>query len=226
MIRKILILTILLASTHFFAQENNFSTPDYKSIEKEIKDKKSVFFYPNLMERLTKNDTLLTPDEFRHLYFGYAFQPKYNAFWRSPDEKKLRELYGKEELEEADYDEIIKLAEHSLSEFPFDLNQLNYLAYIYHLKGDENAAKITSFKFHSLVNAIFSSGDGKTCETGFHVLLVDHEYVLLKLFDVESQSQALVGNCDYLSFEKGKYRIDGIYFNIEKMLENENKSFR
>lgn len=226
MIRKIILLTVLLVSTHLFAQENSFSIPDYKSIEKEIKDKKSAFFYPNLMERLTKNDTLLTPDEFRHLYFGYVFQPKYNAFWRSPDEKKLREFYGKDKLETSDYDEIIKLAEHSLSEFPFDLSQLNYLAYIYHLKGDENAAKITSFKFHSIINAIFSSGDGKTCESGFHVLLVDHEYVLLKLFDVESESQALVGNCDYLSFEKGKYKVDGIYFNIEKMLENETKSFR
>lgn len=226
MLQKIIILTVLLASTHFFAQENSFSIPDYKSIEKEIKDKKSAFFYPNLMERLTKNDTLLTPDEFRHLYFGYVFQPKYNAFWRSPDEKKLREFYGKEKLETSDYDEIIKLAEHSLSEFPFDLSQLNYLAYIYHLKGDENAAKVTSFKFHSIINAIFSSGDGKTCESGFHVLLVDHEYVLLKLFDVESESQALIGNCDYLSFEKGKYKVDGIYFNIEKMLENETKSFR
>ncbi|RED23541.1 uncharacterized protein DUF4919 [Flavobacterium cutihirudinis] len=226
MIRKIILLTVLLVSTHLFAQENSFSIPDYKSIEKEIKDKKSAFFYPNLMERLTKNDTLLTPDEFRHLYFGYVFQPKYNAFWRSPDEKKLREFYGKDKLETSDYDEIIKLAEHSLSEFPFDLSQLNYLAYIYHLKGDENAAKITSFKFHSIINAIFSSGDGKTCESGFYVLLVDHEYVLLKLFDVESESQALVGNCDYLSFEKGKYKVDGIYFNIEKMLENETKSFR
>lgn len=226
MIRKIILLTVLLVSTHLFAQENSFSIPDYKSIEKEIKDKKSVFFYPNLMERLTKNDTLLTPDEFRHLYFGYVFQPKYNAFWRSPDEKKLREFYGKDKLETSDYDEIIKLAEHSLSEFPFDLSQLNYLAYIYHLKGDENAAKVTSFKFHSIINAIFSSGDGKTCESGFHVLLVDHEYVLLKLFDVESESQALVGNCDYLSFEKGKYKVNGIYFNIEKMLENETKSFR
>lgn len=226
MIRKIVLLTILLTSTHFFAQDNSFSIPDYKSIEKEIKDKKSAFFYPKLMERLTKNDTLLTPDEFRYLYFGYVFQPKYNAFWRSPDEKKLREFYGKDKLETSDYDEIIKLAEHSLSEFPFDLSQLNYLAYIYHLKGDENAAKITSFKFHSIINAIFSSGDGKTCESGFHVLLVDHEYVLLKLFDVESESQSLVGNCDYLSFEKGKYKVDGIYFNIEKMLENETKSFR
>jgi len=209
-----------------FAQELDFKAPDYKQIEKEIQDKKSVFYYPKLMDRLAKNDTLMTQDDFRYLYFGYVFQPKYNAFWRSPDEIKLREYYNKEKLETADYNEIIKLANHTLTDFPFDLKQLNYLAYIYHLKGDDESAKITSYKFHNIMNAILSSGDGKKCETGFHVLLVEHEYVMLNLFELESKGQSLVGNCDYLSFEKGKYNVDGVYFNIEKMLENEAKGIK
>jgi len=208
------------------AQDLGFTKPDYKAIEKEISDKNSKFFYPKLMERLVKNDTLLTHDEYRHLYLGYFFQPKYNAFWTSPDDEKLRTYYNKEKLESSDYDEIIKLANNSLEDFPFDLRQLNYLAYIYHLKGDETAAKITSFKFHSIMNVILSSGDGKKCETGFHVLMVDHEYILLNLFEIESKGQSLVENCDYLSFEKGVYNVDGIYFNIEKMLENEKKMLR
>lgn len=226
MLKQILLLLLFSFGTTAFAQELDFKIPDYKQIEKEIQDKKSAFYYPNLMDRLTKNDTLLTHDEFRYLYFGYVFQPKYNAFWRSPDEKKLREYYDKETLETSDYDEVIKLINHSLTDFPFDLKQLNYLAYIYHLKGDETNVKITSYKFHNIMNAILSSGDGKKCETGFHVLLVEHEYSLLNLFELESKSQALVGNCDYLSFEKGKYNVDGIYFNIEKMLENETKNFK
>lgn len=44
------------------------------------------------------------------------------------------------------------------------------------------------------------------------------------LLYIEPNSQALVGKCDYLGFEKGKYNADGIYFNIEKMLENESKA--
>ena len=81
-------------------------------------------------------------------------------------------------------------------------------------------------KFHNIMNAIFSSGDGKQCETGFHVIVVEHEYIMLNVFEIESKSQSLVGNCDYLSFEKGKYNVDGIYFNIEKMLENESKALK
>lgn len=226
MLKQILLLLFFCFGVQTYSQELGFTTPDYKAIEKEINNKNSQFFYPKLMERLMKNDTLLTQEEYRHLYLGYVFQPKYNAFWRSPDEKKLNEFYSKEKLETSDYDEIIKLSNHSLSEFPFDLRQLNYLSYIYHLKGDEAASKITSFKFHSIMNVILSSGDGKKCETGFHVLLVEHEYVLLNLFELESKGQSLVENCDYLSFEKGAYKVDGIYFNIEKMLENERKALR
>lgn len=223
MLKQIFILFIFCFGIQLHSQETGFTTPDYKVIEKEISDKNSKFFYPKLMERLTKNDTLLTHDEYRHLYLGYFFQPKYNAFWKSPDDEKLQAYYNKEKLETTDYDAIIKLINHSLNDFPFDLQQLNFLAYIYHLKGDETSAKIASFRFHSIMNVILSSGDGKKCETGFHVLMVDHEYILLSLFEIESKGQSLVDNCDYLSFEKGAYNVDGIYFNIEKMLENERK---
>jgi hypothetical protein len=226
MIRKIILLISFIIGTTAFSQENNFKIPDYKVIEKEIKDKNSSSYYPKLMDRFTKNDTLLSHEDYCHLYFGYVFQPKYNAFWRSPDDEKLRGFYKKETLDTKDYDEIIKLINHSLTDFPFDLKQLNFLSYIYHLKGDDDMANKTSFKFHSIMNAILSSGDGKQCETGFHVILVDHEYMLLNVFELENKSQSLIGNCDYLSFEKGKYKVDGIYFNIEKMLENESKVFK
>lgn len=56
--------------------------------------------------------------------------------------------------------------------------------------------------------------------------MVDHEYILLNLFEIESKEQSLVGNCDYLSFEKGVYNVEGIYFNVEKMLENERKALK
>ncbi len=226
MIKQIIFISILCFGITSFAQESGYKSPDYKAIEKEISDKKSNYYYPKLMERFVSNDTLLTNEEYQHLYLGYVFQPKYNAFWKSPDEAKLRQFYGKDSIEAKDYDEIIKLTTHSISEFPFDLRQLNFLSYVYHLKGDDKSADIASLKFHNIMNAILSTGDGKTCETGFHVILVEHEYVMLNVFELESTSQALVGNCDYLSFEKGKYKVDGIYFNIEKMLENESKALK
>ena len=222
----VLLAVLMLGLGKAHSQEPTFKAPDYELIKKDIQDKSSNYYYPKLLERLVANDSLLTSEDYRHLYFGYVFNPKYNVFYKSPDEEKLSEYYRSEKLDEKDYDKIIQLAEHSLSLNPFDLRPMNYLGYIYHLKGDEAAAKNISTRFNTILGTILSSGNGLKCETGFHVISVSDEYILLNALKLESKSQSLTGNCDFLSFEKGKYKVDGIYFNIEKILENEMKMFK
>jgi len=223
----ILLFTILILSVNAsFSQENSFKKPDYDLIEKNIEDKSSNYYYPKLLERMISNDTLLDNEDYRHLYLGYVFNPKYSSFFKSSTEEKLRKYYQSEKIDEKEYDEIIKLGEQSIKEFPFDLRQMNYLAYIYHLKGDEISAKNISNRFHKIILAIMSTGDGQKCETGLHVISVSHEYVILNLFKLQNISQSLVENCDYMAFEKGKYKVDGIYFSIEKILADEAKLFK
>jgi hypothetical protein len=41
------------------------------------------------------------------------------------------------------------------------------------------------------------------------------------MFELRATAQSLVGNCDYLSFEKGKYKIEGLFFDIRKIRENQ-----
>ena len=223
----ILLFTILILSVNAsFSQENSFKKPDYDLIKKNIEDKSSNYYYPKLLERMISNDTLLDNEDYRHLYLGYVFNPKYSSFFKSSTEEKLRKYYQSEKIDEKEYDEIIKLGEQSIKEFPFDLRQMNYLAYIYHLKGDEISAKNISNRFHKIILAIMSTGDGQKCETGLHVISVSHEYVILNLFKLQNISQSLVENCDYMAFEKGKYKVDGIYFSIEKILADEAKLFK
>lgn len=225
--KTILLLTVVMLSFNkIHSQEPTFKAPDYELIKKNIQNKSSDYYYPKLLSRLVANDTLLTNEDYSHLYFGYVFDPKYNVFYQSPDEEKLSQYYRSEKLDEKDYDKIIQLAEHSLSVYPFDLRPMNYLGYIYHLKGDEVAAKKISKRFNKILETILASGNGLKCETGFHVISVSDEYVLLNMLKLNRKSQSLVGNCDYMSFEKGKYKIDGVYFNIEKILENEMKLFK
>ncbi|WP_264566138.1 DUF4919 domain-containing protein [Flavobacterium sp. N3904] len=225
--KTILVVALLIVTfSTTYAQEISFEIPDYNLIKKNIEDKNSNYYYPKLLERMIANDTLLTNEDYRHLYFGYVFNSKYDAYFRSPDEEKLKKYLSSDTIAKKDYDEIIKLAEHSITVFPFDLRQMNYLGYVYHLKGDNVAAIKISNRFQNILKAILSSGNGEKCETGFNVISVSHEYVFLNMFRLESRSQSLVGDCDYLAFEKGKYSIDGMYFNIKKMLENEAKHFK
>ncbi|MGV8947580.1 MAG: DUF4919 domain-containing protein [Lutibacter sp.] len=193
--------------------------PNYDLINREIQDSSSNFYYPKLMSRLLAFDTTLSKGDYRHLYYGYIFQKEYQPYWTSPDEENLVKFYRSKKVSEKDYDLIIKLASHSISEFPFDLRQINYMGYIYHLKGDEEMAKRVIYRFHGILDAIMSSGDGKTCETGFHVISVSHEYVMLNMFQFQMKQQALIGDCDYMDLVKNERNIDGIYFNIKQLFD-------
>jgi hypothetical protein len=202
-----------------YSQHQTFRVPDYDSIKKEISDSASIYYYPKLLSRLIKLDTTLTNEDFRHLYYGYIFQPEYQPYWRSPYENQLVRYYRNEKIEEKDYDEIIQLSFESINEFPFDLRQLNFLAYVYHMKGDDSTARKLSFRFDGTLEAILSSGDGKTCETGFHVISVAHEYIIVNYFGFHVKSQTLSGTCDVLGLEPDERNIESLYFNIEKLME-------
>ncbi|KQR95705.1 hypothetical protein ASG01_05425 [Chryseobacterium sp. Leaf180] len=216
---KFFLLVLFFVSNLFLAQSPDFEPVDYNKIKKNIEDKNSDFYYPKLLEQLQKNDTLFTPQQYRHLYYGFTFQKNYKPYNVSDEDQKLTDYYKKTELNASDYEQIIKLSNRALKTFPINLRVMNFLAYTHHLKGDDAMARKISHNFHGLLNAVFSSGDGLECKTGFHVISVSHEYVLINMLQLEMISQSLDGKCDYLSFEKGKYKIDGMYFNISKLME-------
>jgi len=200
------------------SQELQFKAPNYDSIESQIADSNSIFYYPKLLQRYNDRDTSLDLDEYRYLYFGYTFQPQYEPYWRSPYEEQLVEYYRKPQIKEKEYDEIIRLASLSLKDFPFDLRQMNFLAYVYQLKGDMKTANRLRYIFGGIIDAILSSGDGMKCETGMHVISTSHEYVILNLFQFEFTSQSLTKDfCDYMQVEKDKRNIEGLYFNITRL---------
>ena len=47
----------------------------------------------------------------------------------------------------------------------------------------------------------------------------------MNVFQMQPISQSLTGNCDYQKFEKGKYKVEGFYFSIDKILEKEQEMF-
>jgi hypothetical protein len=222
--KRILLIAFVLLIGKSFSQTAGYTVPNYETIKKDIEDKTSHFYYPKLMERLRANDTLLTKEEFHHLYFGYALQREYDASWVSHDQEHLEEFYSADTIDPKDYDEIIQRAKHSISEFPFDLRQMNLLAYVYQQKGDEVLAQQTNFIFKGVLEAIFFSGDGLQCETAIHVLMVSHEDMLIGFLKLESFSESRKGHCDYHVIKKGKQRLPGLYFNVQKILENEAES--
>lgn len=89
--------------------------------------------------------------------------------------------------------------------------------------GNEDAARRAILIGRGLLASILKSGDGKTPETAYHVIMVAEEYSVLRSLRVTKEAQALV-NADGHSYD----RMDGtlgdsgatvtLYFNIDKPL--------
>lgn len=221
--KKLLFIVFIFLTNILFCQENNFNKPDYKLISKNIENKNSNFYYPNLLKKLAENDTLISKEEYFHLYYGAVLQKDYDPYKTSKYDKELSNYY--KNLEEKDIDEFIIVANKSLKEFPLDIRLLNFLGYIYHMNNNDALSEKMLKNFHGLVGAIMSTGDGIKCENGFHVISISHEYVILNLFQLDFASQSLIGNCDYIGFEKGKYKIDGLYFDVSMLFEKQRINF-
>ena len=215
-ILSFLILTMSLMAT----AQPAFEKPDYTKIKKDIKDKKADNYFPKLMERFTARDTTMTEENYRNLYFGFMFQEAYNPYSRSSKTDDLRKYSDLEKLDKKDLKDAIELMDKIYKEEPFNLNVMNMQAYACQLDGNVDMAKKIAGTLGKIIDVIFSSGDGKTCETAFHVQSISHEYLLLSILGLEGVSQSLIKNCDYIQFEKDKYKIAGIYFDISKMQES------
>jgi len=78
-----------------------------------------------------------------------------------------------------------------------------------------------AFNFSNLIKVIRSTGDGESCETGYHVLDISHEYVLLSYYGFQVEQQSLIHDkkhsCDLMKLQDNEYGVEGIYFNIDKM---------
>lgn len=212
--KKLIYLSLLLLTNSILsAQDYEFTPPDFKKIEKSIKDTKSNLHYPKLLKRYIELDSTLTITDYRHLYYGYTFQKEYQPYWKSPTAKEMKKYFQSENIDSNEYNKIIKLLKISIDDFPFDLRSLNLLGYIYHLKGEKELATKTSIQFHGILNAILSSGNGFTCENGFYVISTGHEYSCLNMLQLRHTSQSLKGSCDYLEIDPDKKK--GIYFRID-----------
>ncbi len=71
--QKILFILALSATVIFQAQSQDFfRAPDFSQIERNVKAEASSYYYPNLMRKYQSGTTQMTPEEGRHLYFGYV----------------------------------------------------------------------------------------------------------------------------------------------------------
>lgn len=238
-----LILAAILISFGFdsFAQRRNYTSPvtaaspepeprkkikvekpDLKQIREMTLDPSSKYYFPTLKAKYDKKDFSMTPEEFRYFYYGYMFQEDYDPYRVSPYSKVTEPFRQKPVHSREEIDTIVKYAELSLEDNPFDLRQMSFLIHVFKEKRKDMRAKIWEYRLENILGAIKSSGTGENTDNAWYVMYPSHEYDMVQLLGYEpTDAEFIDPGYDYLlvqpdasSGRKVDKSVKGFYFNV------------
>lgn len=133
------------------------------------------------------------------------------------------------EIKNKNYQGVINLTKAMLSIDYTSMFAHKYLQQTYKILGDTtNRNKYHDIEF-GLLYSITRSGDGKTCETGWHVVQIEEEYFILNMLGANLQKQSTSSggknNCDKMDVMTEERETRTYYFEANKIFEMESKLF-
>ncbi len=214
----LLVLVLTLGVGPVRGQRGEFAKPEYKAIERAVADNTSGFYYPKLMARFLSGDSTLTLEERRHVYYGYQFQPTYSPYGFSPHEKELGQLMNKEgHLSQDELRRVVVLSDSVLSKNPFDLTAISFRMFGYEMLGDHQEVQRTKARGNIMLDAIYSSGDGRSKKTALYVLYTRNEYSIINILGYKFEGQSLVDLCDVMKVSDNPDGIKELYFDVSAL---------
>ncbi|MEO8110347.1 MAG: DUF4919 domain-containing protein [Ginsengibacter sp.] len=158
-----------------------------------------------------------------------------NSFLESKQFSKKRNIYDSlkkqvyTEVENKNYQSVVRLTKAMLSIDYTSMFAHKYLQQTYKILGDTaNQKKYHDIEF-GLLYSITKSGDGKTCETGWHVTQIEEEYFILNMIGADLQKQTISNSdkndCDKMMVKTEEGESETYYFEANKVFEMERKAF-
>lgn len=214
------LMLILFTSGMLFAQNVEINPVKFKKIRKEIKKKKSPYYYPLLFQRYLALDTSLTAEEFRYLYYGFTFQPEYQPYGTPLLRDSLISYLNREDLIQAEYRIAGSIAGDLLRESPFRLRETFIAAVVWEMAGNETVSQAYFMFYEKQVDAIMSTGDGLSENTAFVVIYIPDEYEILEVlgFRFSGTQSLLINNIDMLGISENPYGFTELYFDVSRLL--------
>jgi hypothetical protein len=210
--KTFLFLIVLLQSIIVFGQQGKIKIPAFN-------DK-----YSKYVQQLENGKTDIDFADFRNSFLESA---QYDKKGKAYDSLKTQ-VYT--EVKNRNYAAVVQLAQAMLSIDYTSMFAHKYLQQTYKILGDSaNRDKYKAIEF-GLLNSITHSGDGKTCETGWHVIQIEEEYFFLYILGATLNMQSLTSagsnHCDRMDVktEEGEKAI--YYFEVNKVVEMEGRAFK
>lgn len=221
--RTILLALFAVALVTVNAQDDFFEAPDFKMIERNVRESSSSYFYPRLLQKYLEAEQELTLEESRHVYFGYIYQPEYVPVDTSSYNNLLAEILSKPSFSKTDYDRILEYSDALLTEDPFNLRALNAKLLVYAQQDNGDLFKKVARQRKAVQDAIVSTGDGMSDKTAFHVIKVAHEYDLLPFLGYTFGGEdRMMRNrkVNYLTLSTNRFGVERVYFNISPVVDH------
>jgi len=139
--------------------------------------------YRSMLERVKAGDLKVDLDEMRQ---AYADSEDYSSVSDPDLQKEMIEAINKEQFPKA-----IELAARALEGNYVDINAHHTLYVAYKENREDDKSEFHFAIEKGLIDSILKSGDGKSRETAYVVISTDEEYVVLNVFGLELELQAV-----------------------------------
>ena len=199
---------------------------DLAYVKEQVLDPSSPYYYPTLMQRFEKNETIMTTMDYRMLYLGTMFQEDYNPYRSSEFTDKVEPLTFKEHHTRAELDTMIKYTRLALDDTPFDLSQMNFLIYALREKGKVNLANIWQYRMNRLLESIVATGVPGDTANAWYVIYPRDEAAIINLSSKKVQSlkpSFVEPYFDRIEVTDDQGKQQEFYFNIKTVLEEFNR---
>lgn len=195
---------------------------DWAKVEMEVSNSISPYYYPSLMERYAVGDTSLTFDDYYHLYYGFPSQPAYKPLMPNTTSDSLLNLFSRRTSPTYDtYEKAAILATDILAREPFNLRDINVLAYVLNKLGRSEAAAREMRKITMLDKVIRSTGSGLTKESPWFIIHLSHADDMVALMNLNLAKTIVVDaeveflQVQFMPDELRQYK--GFYFNFAEV---------
>jgi|GEM_PF-926901 len=215
----------LILTQPLMANGQDFVEVDFKTLETEIRNSASKFYYPKLMERYRLNDSTLTKEDYRNLYYGFTFHSNYKPEQRADLVYKLDSYLPSPENSKEEFAQLKSACDSILTIEPFNLRAINYLMQYSQAHEDISVHQSRINHYSGLLNAIMSSGNGRTEDSGFVVNYSEDKYLLLAAFGFLHRDLEAKGSIDYHLIQANDAGVEGVYFDTARMRDIGAKQF-
>jgi hypothetical protein len=144
-------------------------------INKITNDSLSNYYYPRLLERVRNHPSEIGTTDCFYLYYGQIFQKTYKPF--SHLEYPERQIFERA-ANNGNCKKVLELGNSLLDRNPVDLSLLLNVCNCSKEKKYSDTTYFFEQRLKCLLDAIFSTGDGKSMNTAIRIVGVEDDYIL------------------------------------------------